>query len=157
VTGLALQRFDYAPPATRRGTDTAAPREVNAHYDGEPPITMGPRADLPSCTLQELGTPSTVMDDQMGHADGSVQARYAHATADMVRRLVDGLTAVWEQALDARRMLSPGSPVAVLDRMLREKIVSQNSPQGDPLTGKDRSALRDTGPDLLFYGRADRI
>jgi hypothetical protein len=41
-----------------------------------------------------LGTPSTVMDDQMGHSDGSVQARYAHATAEMVRRLMDGLTVV---------------------------------------------------------------
>jgi hypothetical protein len=30
------------------------------------------------------------MDDQMGHSDGSVQARYAHATAEMVRRLMDG-------------------------------------------------------------------
>ena len=104
-----------------------------------------------------LGTPSTVMDDQMGHSDGSVQARYAHATAEMVRRLMDGLTRVWEDALDARRRLNPGSPVAVLDRLLREKIVSQNSPEGGPPTEKDRSAFRDTGPDLLIYGRADRI
>ena len=104
-----------------------------------------------------LGTPSTVMDDQMGHSDGSVQARYAHATADMVSCLMDGLTGVWENALDTRASLSPGSPVAVLDRLLQNKIVSQNSPHGDPLTEQDRSALRDTGPDLLFHGRADRI
>jgi hypothetical protein len=104
-----------------------------------------------------LGTPSTVMDDQMGHSDGSVQARYPHATAEMVRRLMDGLTVVWENALDARAALSLGSPVAVLDRLLRNKIVSQNSPQGDPLTGKDRSASRDTGPDLRFSGRADSV
>jgi hypothetical protein len=104
-----------------------------------------------------LGTPSTVMDDQMGHCDGSVQARYAHATAEMVRRLMDGLTLVWENALDARAGLHPGSAVGVLDRLLRDKIVSQNSPQGDPLTGKDRPASRDTGPDLWFSGRADRI
>jgi hypothetical protein len=107
--------------------------------------------------MVELGTPPTVMDDQMGHSDGSVQARYAHATADMVRRLLDGLTAVWEDALAARRQLSPVSPVAVLDRLLRDKIVSQDSPQQHPETGKDRFASRDTGPDLLFYGRADRI
>jgi hypothetical protein len=104
-----------------------------------------------------LGTPSTVMDDQMGHSDGSVQARYAHATVDMVHRLMDGLTVVWENALDARAGLHPGSPVAVLYRLLRDKIVSQNSPHGDPLTEQDRSAIRDTGPDLLFHGRADRI
>jgi len=61
------------------------------------------------------GTPSPVMDEQMGHSDGSVQARYPHATPNMVRRLLDGLTAVWENALDARRQPSPGSPMAVLD------------------------------------------
>jgi integrase len=68
--------------------------------------------------MVELGTPPTLMDDQMGHSDGSVQARYAHATSDMLRRLLDGLTEVWTEALDARRELSPGSPVAVLDRLL---------------------------------------
>jgi hypothetical protein len=104
-----------------------------------------------------LGTPSTVMDDQMGHSDGSVQARYAHATADMVHRLMDGLTVVWENALDARAGLSLGSPVAVLDRLLRDKIVSHDSPHGDPPTERDRYARRDTGPDLLSHGRADRI
>jgi hypothetical protein len=70
-------------------------------------------------TMVELGTPPTLMDDQMGHSDGSVQANYAHATAEMRQRLIDGLTAVWQAALDARRRLSPGSPVAVLDRLLR--------------------------------------
>jgi hypothetical protein len=58
------------------------------------------------------------MDDQMGHSDGSVQARYAHATSEMLRRLLDGLTGVWTEALDARRALCLGSPVAVLDRLL---------------------------------------
>ena len=29
-----------------------------------------------------LGTPAVLMDEQMGHADGSVQARYSHATPD---------------------------------------------------------------------------
>jgi integrase len=107
--------------------------------------------------MVELGTPSTVMDDQMGHSDGSVQARYAHATTDMVRRLLDGLTAVWESALEARRQLSPGSPVSVLDGLLRNKIVSQNSPEDARETEKAGPRLRDTGPDLLFRSRADRI
>ncbi|GGM44002.1 hypothetical protein GCM10007977_052000 [Dactylosporangium sucinum] len=31
--------------------------------------------------MVELGTPATLMDAQMGHADGSVQALYAHITA----------------------------------------------------------------------------
>ncbi|HEV8567022.1 MAG TPA: tyrosine-type recombinase/integrase, partial [Actinoplanes sp.] len=107
--------------------------------------------------MVELGTPSTVMDDQMGHSDGSVQARYAHATADMRWRLLEGLTVVWEDALAARRQLSPGSPVAVLDRLLQEKIVSQNSPKQARETEKAGPRIRDTGPDLLFSSRADRI
>jgi hypothetical protein len=37
-----------------------------------------------------------------------------------VQRLLDGLTELWEAgALQARREISPGSPVAVLDRLLR--------------------------------------
>ena len=39
----------------------------------------------------------------------------------MRRRLLDGLTELWEAALDARRALSPGSPVAILDRLLRHR------------------------------------
>jgi hypothetical protein len=70
-------------------------------------------------TLMEvLGTPSKLMDAQMGHSDGSVQARYSHVTEGMRRRLLDGLTEVWQDALDARRALSPSSPVSALDRLL---------------------------------------
>jgi hypothetical protein len=56
-----------------------------------------------------------------GHQDGSVQARYSHITPDMIERLLDGPTARWTAALDARRGLSPGSPVAVLNRLLSER------------------------------------
>ena len=107
--------------------------------------------------MVELGSPPTVMDGQMGHSDGSVRARYAHATADMVWRLLDGLTLVWENALEARRQLSPGSPGAVLDSLLRRKIVSQNSPKKAQKTGKAGPRSRETGSDLLKHGRADRI
>jgi len=69
----------------------------------------------------ELGTPAALMDAQMGHEDGSVQALYSHITAEMIRRLLDGLTDIWEAALEARRRLSPRSPVAVLDRLLVER------------------------------------
>jgi integrase len=40
--------------------------------------------------MVELGTPATLMDDQMGHEDGSVQARYSHITSGMLQRLLDG-------------------------------------------------------------------
>jgi hypothetical protein len=75
--------------------------------------------------MVELGTPGTLMDAQMGHADGSVQARYAHVTSAMIERLPDGLTGMWESALAARRELSAGSPVAVLDRLLRGSARSE--------------------------------
>ncbi|GAB1693423.1 LacI family DNA-binding transcriptional regulator [Krasilnikovia sp. M28-CT-15] len=71
--------------------------------------------------MVELGTPATLMDAQMGHEDGSVQARYAHVTSGMTARLLDGLTGAWAEALAARRELSPRSPVPVLDRLLGEE------------------------------------
>jgi hypothetical protein len=40
----------------------------------------------------------------------------------MIRDLLDGLTRPWEAALDERRCLNPGSPVAVLDRLLRKGV-----------------------------------
>ena len=61
------------------------------------------------------------MDERMGHEDGSVQARYSHVTAEMRRRLMQGLTAEWEAALTARREMSPRSPVTTLDALLRER------------------------------------
>ena len=57
----------------------------------------------------------------MGHEDGSVQARYSHITEGMTGRLLDGLTVSVGQALDLRRRLHPGSPVGVLDRLLKER------------------------------------
>lgn len=68
--------------------------------------------------MEELGVPAKLQDDVMGHLDGSVQARYSHITATMRGLLMDGLTGLWERALDARWALGPGSPVAVLDRLL---------------------------------------
>ncbi|HEX6682865.1 MAG TPA: hypothetical protein VF062_08730 [Candidatus Limnocylindrales bacterium] len=69
--------------------------------------------------LDELGTPKKLTDEQMGHSDGSVQAGYSHVTDTMIRRLMDGLTELWEAALAERRAMAPGSPVAVLDRLLK--------------------------------------
>lgn len=69
----------------------------------------------------ELGTPATLMDEQMGHEDGSVQARDSHITSGMTQRLLDGLTGLWLAAPDARREFSPRSPVVVLDARLAER------------------------------------
>lgn len=74
--------------------------------------------------MLELGTLPVVMDEQMGHEDGSIQGRYSHATPEMRRRLLDGLTDLWRSALEVRRGVHAGSPVAVLDRLLREESTS---------------------------------
>lgn len=71
--------------------------------------------------MEELGTPKVLMDDRMGHEDTSVSARYAHVTDSMRAVLVEQLTEVWEESLDARLELSPRSPVPVLDRLLQER------------------------------------
>lgn len=58
--------------------------------------------------MDGLGTPAKLMDERMGHEDGSVQARYSHVTAGMRAQLMDGLTRMWNDALDQRRRISPG-------------------------------------------------
>ncbi|MFG2823079.1 tyrosine-type recombinase/integrase [Kitasatospora sp. NPDC048365] len=69
--------------------------------------------------MREAGTPPKLMDERMGHEDGSVQARYDHITLGMRRTLAAALTGMWEEALDVRRAMSAGSPVAVLDALLK--------------------------------------
>jgi hypothetical protein len=69
--------------------------------------------------MEDLGTEKVLMDDRMGHIDGSVSARYAHVTAGMRSRLQLGLTEQWNTALDVRLAMSPTSPVRVLNELLR--------------------------------------
>jgi integrase len=71
--------------------------------------------------MEELGIPSKLMNDRMGHEDGSVQARYSHITVAMRQQLLDALTRLWLTALDERRAMSPRSPVPMLDQLLRER------------------------------------
>jgi integrase len=68
-----------------------------------------------------LGTPAVLMDERMGHIDGSIQARYSHVTSEMRSRLMDGLTRLWEESLDARLAMAPTSPVGALDAVLRAR------------------------------------
>ncbi|MFD8420510.1 LacI family DNA-binding transcriptional regulator [Streptomyces sp. NPDC059466] len=75
--------------------------------------------------MEDLGTEKVLMDERMGHIDGSVSARYAHVTPGMRRRLIGGLTEQWEASLDARLVLSLGSPVSSLDALLRARLGSR--------------------------------
>lgn len=69
--------------------------------------------------MREAGTAPKLMDERMGHEDGSVQSRYDHITAGMRQALMAALTVMWEEALNARLAMSPRSPVAALDALLR--------------------------------------
>ncbi|WP_086777053.1 LacI family DNA-binding transcriptional regulator [Streptomyces griseus] len=71
--------------------------------------------------MEELGTPKVLMDDRMGHEDGSVSAGYSHVTDTMRARLMEQLTEVWFASLDERLELHPRSAVPVLDRLLQQR------------------------------------
>ncbi|MFG2777546.1 LacI family DNA-binding transcriptional regulator [Streptomyces prunicolor] len=71
--------------------------------------------------MEGFRTPPKLMDERMGHIDGSVQARYTHITRDMRAELLVSLTAEWEASLDARLAMSTRSPVAVLNDLLQER------------------------------------
>ncbi|KAB1983426.1 LacI family DNA-binding transcriptional regulator [Streptomyces triticiradicis] len=71
--------------------------------------------------MEGFRTPPKLMDERMGHIDGSVQARYSHITHEMRQELLAHLTAEWEAALDARLAMSPKSPVGVLNTLLHER------------------------------------
>jgi integrase len=71
--------------------------------------------------MREAATAPKLMDERLGHEDGSVQSRYDHITAGMRQALMAALTESWEESLNARRAVSPGSPVAVLDALLRAR------------------------------------
>ncbi|MFI0374210.1 hypothetical protein ACH35V_40675 [Actinomadura sp. 1N219] len=72
--------------------------------------------------VEEAGIRPVLIDDRMGHEDGSVQRRYTHVTQAMRDELNDELTARWEASPDARLALSPCSPVAALDGLLRARL-----------------------------------
>ncbi|MFE4855776.1 LacI family DNA-binding transcriptional regulator [Streptomyces sp. NPDC056670] len=71
--------------------------------------------------MEDLGTPPKLMDERLGHEDGSVQARYSHITPGMRKRLMEGLTEQWEEALSARLAMHPRSPVRALDALLKAR------------------------------------
>jgi integrase len=74
--------------------------------------------------MEEFGVPAKLQDDRMGHADGSVQARYSHITAAMRQQLLANLTEQWEVALQSRRVMASRSPVHALNKLLQERCPS---------------------------------
>ncbi|WP_141579678.1 LacI family DNA-binding transcriptional regulator [Actinomadura sp. WMMA1423] len=96
--------------------------------------------------MAELRTPEVLSHERLGHEMGGIGAVYSHVTPAMRAELCEQLTALWTEAVDIRRSMSPGSPVAVLDGILRAKkkgddpmIVSPDSPRGRVLPAHLRS------------------
>lgn len=77
--------------------------------------------------LEELGIPKVLIDERMGHEDGSVSARYTHVTDSMRASMVDALTEVWLEALDERLALAPRSQVSVLDALLQARAAERDA------------------------------
>lgn len=102
--------------------------------------------------LVEDGVPEILSHERLGHEMGGIAARYTHITQEMRDRMLDGLTARWETALEERLAMSPRSSVPVVDELLaplrdqaeREartepaRKISQISPntKGHPLRGR---------------------
>lgn len=86
-----------------------------------------------------LRTPEVLSHERLGHEMGGIGAVYSHVTPAMRTELCDQLTALWTKAVDSRLAMSPGSPVSVLDEILRARaatkkgddslIVSPDSPR----------------------------
>ncbi|MDS1269999.1 tyrosine-type recombinase/integrase [Lipingzhangella sp. LS1_29] len=66
----------------------------------------------------EDGIPEILQHERLGHELGGIGAVYSHITERMRQQLRDALTARWEQALEERAALAPGSAVRVLERLL---------------------------------------
>ncbi|MER5383690.1 hypothetical protein ABT040_26050 [Streptomyces sp. NPDC002688] len=72
--------------------------------------------------MEGFRAPTKLMDERLGHMDGSLQARYTHITREMRQDLLVNLTAEWGASLDARLAMSATSPVWVRDGLLRERL-----------------------------------
>ena len=72
--------------------------------------------------MEGFRTPPKLMDEHMGHIDGSVQARYSHITREMRGELMANLTTEWEATLDARLAMCTTSPVTALSDLLQERL-----------------------------------
>lgn len=103
--------------------------------------------------MDELRTPDKLKLERLGHEMGGIEGRYSHATPKMRAELMGQLTEIWHEALDARWDLHQGSPVSVLDEVLKarqkaksdeeNKIFSPDSPQSPEIQKARLSLVRE--------------
>ncbi len=106
-------------PARRRG---AQARADNCWVPIAKGLTPHGLRHTHKTRMEGFRTPPKLMDERMGHIDGSVQARYTHITREMRQELLANLTAEWEASLDFWLAMCHTSPVAVLNELLRERL-----------------------------------
>ncbi|WP_156959488.1 helix-turn-helix domain-containing protein [Nocardia sp. BMG51109] len=113
-----------AAVAKRAGVSERAVKVAFAGGDGlseETRARVLAAADEIGYRLEAARIPRVLIDERLGHEDGSVQANYTHITDDMRDELVEMLTARWFEALDARLAMCPTSPVRVLNELLQAR------------------------------------
>lgn len=99
---------------------------------------------------EEQRVPEILSESHMRHEIPGVSAVYRHVTGTMRAELVAAETRAWEEAIIARLAMSSSSPVAVLDRLLKEclearkpRLVPRNSPgtaEAVPLVARDTAS-----------------
>jgi integrase len=101
--------------------------------------------------LEERRIPEILSEAHMRHDIPGVSAVYRHVTPAMRGELAEMMTAEWDAALDARLELSPRSPVAVLDGLLRERSEGRRLRLADPIVTR----ISPEAPEavLPFWGR----
>jgi hypothetical protein len=75
--------------------------------------------------LEEAGIPEVASETWLRHEIPGVSGAYLHASPEMRRQITALLQEDWLKALDERLAMSPGSPVGVLDRALKERAESR--------------------------------
>ena len=112
--------------------------------------------------LEESRVPEVLAEERLRHEIPGVSGAYRHVTPAMRAELTAALEDAWNEALDARLAMSPGSPVAVLGTILDERArVTKTGDDSMIITrlSPDRTSrkLRAVPPQAAELGRGGRI
>jgi hypothetical protein len=76
--------------------------------------------------MAEDGSPEILAEQRLGHQVPGMRILYAHASARMRDDLNQALQTRWEDSLRARSVISPHSPVPLLDELLTAEVTHRN-------------------------------
>jgi len=81
--------------------------------------------------------PEVLSEELLGHEIPGVSGVYRHVSPEMRGELAAKQAQAWEAALDARIGMSPRSPVAVVDGLLRERSEARKPRLVEPIFSRD--------------------